>query len=72
MSHGAPIKAGEAPGDEKLVPASVGIGNGVRVMLVAAVLFAIMQGAFVEASSDFGHVWPAADSAKIELPPSSF
>jgi hypothetical protein len=41
-------------------------------MLVAAVLLAIMQGAFVEISSVFGHVWPAVDSAKIDLPPSSF
>jgi hypothetical protein len=72
MSHDAPIKEGEAPGDEKLVPQSVGIANGVRVMLVGAVLLAIMQGAFVEISSDFGHVWPAADSAKIDLPPSTF
>jgi hypothetical protein len=39
---------------------------------VGAVLLAIMQGAFVEISSDFGHVWPAADSAKIDLPPSTF
>lgn len=68
MSHGAPVRAGNEP----LLPASAGISNGVRVMLVAAVLLAIMQGAFVEISSDFGHVWPAADSAKIDLPPSTF
>ena len=60
-THGA--SAGDPP-----LPASAGISLGVRILVVGGVILAIMQGSFVVGSSPFGRVWPAAASAKIELP----
>ena len=54
------------------LPAHAGITNGVKLLIVLGVLVSIMQGLFVGLSSPFGRVWPAADSAKVDLPPSSF
>lgn len=53
-------------------PETSGIAVGVKALVVGGVVLAIMQGMFVAASSGFGRVWPAADSAKIPLPPSNF
>jgi hypothetical protein len=61
-THGA--GAGHPP-----LPATGGISFGVRLLVVGGVVLAIMQGSFVVGSSPFGRVWPAAASAKIELPP---
>ena len=54
------------------LPASGGISVGIKILIVGGVLLAIMQGSFVAAASPFGRVWPAADSAKIPLPPKNF
>jgi preprotein translocase subunit SecY len=54
------------------LPAHAGITNGVKLLILAGLLVSIMQGLFVGLSSPFGRVWPAADSAKVDLPPSSF
>lgn len=51
------------------VPISKGIGPAMY-FLIGLSLFAIfMQGIFVEVASSTFHVWPASDSAKIQLPP---
>lgn len=55
-----------------LLPATAQIANGVKLLIVVCFLLAVMQGAFVGMSSGFGRVWPAADSAKIQLPPKTF
>ena len=54
------------------LPAHAGVTNGVKLLIVLGVLVSIMQGLFVGLSSPFGRVWPAANSAKIDLPPSTF
>lgn len=72
MTHGAHDPAGAAGGGRPLLPASAGVSNGVKALIVAGVLVSIMQGLFVGFASPFGRVWPAADSAKIDLPPSHF
>ncbi len=54
------------------LPAGAGVANGVKMLVVLGVLVSIMQGMFVGLSSPFGRVWPAADSAKVDLPPSKF
>jgi hypothetical protein len=50
-------------------PASSAVSVGVKLLVVGGAVLSIMQGAFVAASSGFGRVWPAADSATIQLPP---
>jgi len=55
--------------DQTPLPATSGVAFGVKVLVVGGMLLAIMQGSFVAASSGFGRVWPAADSAKAPLPP---
>ena len=47
------------------------ITMGVKVALVMGVMLAVVQGLFVGMSSGYGRVWPAADSTKIQLPPSN-
>jgi hypothetical protein len=68
MSDDAHAIHGAGAGNPPL-PASAGIAIGVRILVVGGVVLAIMQGSFVVGSSAFGRVWPAAASAKIELPP---
>jgi hypothetical protein len=65
-AHGMPDMGGEP------LPATAGISFGVKLLVVGGVLLSIMQGSFVAAASPFGRVWPAADSAKIQLPPKNF
>ena len=54
------------------VPSTGTITMGVKLLVVLGVLVSIMQGSFVGFSSGFGRVWPAANSAKVPLPPSNF
>jgi hypothetical protein len=65
-AHGAPGAAEGPP-----LPTTAGIAMGVKVLVVGGMLLAILQGSFVAASSGFGRIWPAADSDKIGLPPST-
>lgn len=69
MSHDAAAVAHN--GAHPLRPPTFEIPVGIRVLVVGAVLLAIMQGSFVAASSGFGRIWPAADSAKVVLPPAN-
>jgi hypothetical protein len=71
MSHDAQAPSGAAGGDQPIA-VSAGIANGVLVLIVGGLALAIMQGFFVAESSGFGRVWPAADSVKVQLPPSNF
>jgi hypothetical protein len=64
-AHGAP---GAADGHPPLA-ASAEIALGVKFLVFLGVLTSLMQGSFVVAASGFGRVWPAADSAKLPLPP---
>jgi hypothetical protein len=61
--HGA---RGHEHGED--VPISQGISPVMWVFLVFSILLVCMQGGFVIASSGMGHQWPAADSAKVQLP----
>ncbi len=61
-----------AEGHRPPLPVTAGITNGVKLLIVGGVLLSILQGMFVGMSSGFGRVWPAADSAKIQLPPKTF
>jgi len=65
------VAAAQFNGGHQLRPATFEIPVGIRFLVVCAVAIAIMQGSFVAAASGFGRVWPAADSAKIVLPPAS-
>jgi hypothetical protein len=47
------------------------ISAGVKTAVVLGVMLAILQGLFVGLSSGYGRVWPASDSAKIQLPPAN-
>jgi hypothetical protein len=67
VSHDAHVPASDTP----VLPVSAGVAAGVKFLIIGGLVLAIIQGAFVEMSSDFGHVWPAADSAKISLPPAT-
>jgi hypothetical protein len=67
MSHSAYHPDVDAP-----LPAGASIANGVKLLVLLGILCSIMQGTFVAISSGFGRVWPAADSAKIQLPPKAF
>jgi hypothetical protein len=74
MSHGT---QGKSNPDDLLPPARVtgglgGITGGVLLLLLAGILCSAMQGTFVVMASPTGRVWPAADSAKIPLPPKTF
>ena len=69
MSHHAQGEAGTV-GSPPL-PESGGIAAGFKVLLVVGTLLVIMQGSFVAAASGFGRIWPAANSDKVELPPST-
>ena len=60
--HGGP----GAHGDPQ-IPVSAGTPLAVHVLFVIAMIIVFMQGAFVIASSGWGHVWPAANSVKIPL-----
>lgn len=57
--HGAPVQSTGT------------ITMGVKMAVAVGAMVAVMQGLFVELSSGYGHVWPAANSATIQLPPSS-
>jgi hypothetical protein len=50
------------------IPASRGIPNLAKVLMIGAVLIILAQGSFVVMSSVFGRVWPAASSTKVQLP----
>jgi len=52
-----------------LLPASADLSWGVRILVILVIATSIMQGSFVVGSSRDMHVWPAADSAKVDLPP---
>jgi hypothetical protein len=64
------------------LPAHAGVTGGVKLLILLGLLVSIMQGLFVafaaapvfklDDPAPFGRVWPAADSAKIDLPPSKF
>ena len=54
---------------EPPLPATANLTWGVRIAVLLAILTSIMQGSFVAGSSKALHVWPAADTLKIELPP---
>ena len=68
MSHDAHTASGAAD-DLPPLPVTAGITFGVKLLIVGGVVLSLMQGAFVELSSGFGRVWPAANSAKVPLPP---
>ncbi len=72
MEHVPSTASSSDQGLREPLPAHAGITNGVKLLIVAGVLVSIIQGLFVGLSSPFGRVWPAADSAKVDLPPSSF
>ncbi len=69
MSHDASTALGN--GTHPLRPTTFHIPVGIRWLVVCAVVIVIVQGSFVAGSSGFGRVWPAADSAKIPLPPAT-
>jgi hypothetical protein len=69
MSHDTHSSHGMDEG--QLLPASANITWGVRLLILGAILASIMQGSFVVKSSHDMHVWPAADSVKVPLPPFS-
>jgi len=52
-----------------VVPLSGGTSPYMIALIVGGALLAIMQGFFVAGSSPFGHVWPAANSVSVKLPP---
>jgi hypothetical protein len=59
----------ESHGASSEVPVSQGIAGSMWIFLVFALLLILMQGGFVIGSAGMGHVWPAADSVKVPLPP---
>ena len=53
-------------------PGELHVPHRAWLFVLFSMLIVIMQGIFVAAlSSDFGRIWPAADSLKIPLPPMS-
>jgi hypothetical protein len=68
MSHDAHTAANGHP---PLLPATTEISAGVKLLVLLGVLASIMQGSFVVSASGWGRVWPAADSAKVQLPPAT-
>ena len=56
--------------DDVHVPTSHGVAPAMIFFLIASLLVIFMQGYFVAvvASGD-GHVWPASNATKLELPP---
>ncbi|HMD02243.1 MAG TPA: hypothetical protein VKG44_04675 [Candidatus Baltobacteraceae bacterium] len=68
MNHDATTASGTAA-DRPLRPATFEVPPLVKLMVLAGLALVLMQGSFVEAACAFGRVWPAADSAKIQLPP---
>jgi hypothetical protein len=71
VSHDAHAASGAAD-DHPPLPVTAGITPGVKLLIVGGLALALLQGAFVDMSSGFGRVWPADNSAKIQLPPMSF
>ena len=55
-------------GNTAVVSSSRGISPVMWWFLVLAALIIFMQGAFVVGSSGIGHVWPASNSTKVQLP----
>lgn len=55
--------------DDDLLHPSANIAPGVRWLIVATIVVAIIQGSFVVGSSRDLHVWPSEDSVKVDLPP---
>ena len=69
MSHDHYHAGGSEPPPDILdIPISTGIAPAVRVLLVGSVIAAIIMGAIVVISSNFGRIWPAIDSTKLVLP----
>lgn len=65
--HGPP-----GHGEHQEVPEGAALQHVPALMvglLVIVFLIIALQGAFVEAASPYFHVWPAADAAKVVLPP---
>jgi hypothetical protein len=71
MSHGSEMTAGHDHGAVHLPhpPGRLGITRGVLFFVFIVIVISTIQGAFVIAAAPWGRVWPAADSAKIQLPP---
>jgi hypothetical protein len=65
--HAAPI----SPDDLPPLPTTTGVAFGMKLLIFGGLFLAAMQGFFVTGASSFGRVWPAADSAKIPLPPAN-
>ena len=73
MNHHMGHTSHTAPDQYPPVPASEGATFGVKLLLFGGVFLSTMQGVFVAIlASGFGRVWPAANSAKIPLPPPHF
>jgi len=68
MSHD-PHAPSPTPADSPPLPSTGGVALGVKILVIGGALLAIMQGSFVASAAGFGRVWPAADSAKANLPP---
>jgi hypothetical protein len=63
MSHGPQFVPNDRP-----IPVSKGLPRSMQMLLVIAVIVVFIMGSTVVISSNFGRVWPSADSAKVPLP----
>jgi nitrate/TMAO reductase-like tetraheme cytochrome c subunit len=50
---------------------SAGVSSAVLVFMFVVILVIFWQGGNVVGSAKTGHVWPAADSTKVQLPASN-
>lgn len=70
MSHDVHSTSnGGIPPRHMLDKLGFGIPNGALLFVLVSILLAIMQGSFVVAASPWGHIWPAANSTSVPLPP---
>ena len=69
MTHDIHGAHGVVDPTEQPLPVSAGVTFGFKLILIGGFLASLMQGIFVLRASPFGRVWPAADVAKVQLPP---